>query len=361
MSDATRVLIWPAGGINDATTAYRLRFPALALAAQGCDVEISTTGPTVAWDREWSGDTAPLEAKVLGLAAKPDADVVVIQRPGRAHWSELIPHLQDAGVRVVCDLDDDFDAIPSGNIARSHYDPKVNPRHNRDWIRQAADLADLVTVSTAPLAGRYGRHGRITVLPNLVPEAYLRIQGDKQPGTVGWSGSVDTHPGDLETVGTAVADTLTAHDGWRVHVIGTGKGVAKRLRVAEVTSTASWLPFGEYAAALAELEVGIVPLNLNRFAAAKSCLKMIEMAAVGVPVVAAPIPDNQRMHAYGIGLLASGPSDWRKHLDALVGSEDYRAEVAGRSREAMAAHTFEQWCEIWWAAWESTLARSAAA
>ena len=359
-----RVLVWPAGGENDGSANYRLRFPAEALARQGCDVEITESGPAVLWDREWSGDTAPLDAKVLGLAEKPDADVVVIQRPGRAHWAELIPHLQAAGVRVVVDLDDDFESIPAANVAASTYDPKLNPRHSRDWIRKACDLADLVTVSTGPLGGRYGRRGRVRVLPNLVPERYLSIEPERKlTNALGWSGSVDTHPGDLETVGNAVAWLLWDNPAWSVHVIGTGKGVAKRLRLSDaaVSSTAKWLPFVDYPTALAALTVGMVPLQRSRFNAAKSALKLMEMTAVGVPVVAAKTPDNERMHAHGIGLLASSPSDWRKHLGLLMTDEDARVELAAKGRAVMAAFTYEQWADLWADAWESTLQRTAAA
>lgn len=354
-----RVLVWPAD-VDGGSGWYRLKFPAFALAAQGADVTVDMKGPVLGWDRDWSDrDVPPLDARVLTLEQRPDADVVVIQRPARAHWTETIPHLQAAGVRVVVDVDDDFSAIPAGNIAAGHYDPRLNPRHNSEWIARACELADLVTVSTKHLAGVYGRHGRVRVLPNLVPESYLTLTPPNPlGGTVGWSGTVDTHPGDLETVGTAVRDALAAHPGWLVHVIGTGKGVAKRLRVERVSGT-GWLPFGAYAGELARLAVGLVPLQLNRFNRGKSCLKLAELSALGVPAVAAPIEDNQRLHAHGIGLLADSPAQWRRHLDDLLGSDDYRAEVAGRSRAAMAALTYEQWAELWLDAWERSLDRLA--
>jgi glycosyltransferase involved in cell wall biosynthesis len=355
-----RVIVWPAD--RQGSGHYRLIFPADALERQGAEIEVTDHGPSIGWDREFPGDGVPLDARPLTLAERPDADVVVIQRPGRAHWTEIIPMLQAVGVRVVVDVDDDFDSIPAGNTARAGYDPKLNPRHNREWIRRACDLADLVTVSTPHLAGVYGRHGRVAVLPNLVPQSYLTITAPEPlERTVGWSGSVDTHPGDLETVGTAVGDVLREHADWQVHVVGTGKGVARRLRVQAVSAVGSWLPFGDYPRALARLAVGIVPLQANRFNRGKSALKLAELSAVGVPTVAAPTPDNQRLHGHGVGLLASSPSQWRDRLRDLLGSTERRAEVGGRSREAMAAHTYEQWAELWWCAWERALDRKTVA
>ena len=355
-----RVLVWPAD--RQGSGHYRLIFPAEALARQGADVEVTDAGPVVAWDRAWDGEHPPLDARALGLAEKPDADVIVIQRPGRACWTELIPHLQAAGVRVVVDVDDDFDSIPARNRARNHYDPRINPRHNREWIRRACDLADHVTVSTPHLAGVYGQHGRVTVLPNLVPESYLAIEGEQRLVTsIGWSGSVDTHPGDLETVGTAVRDVLAEHPDWRVHVIGTGKGVPERLRVPKVSALGKWLPFELYPHALARLTVGMVPLAGHRFNRGKSCLKLMEMSSVGVPTVATPTPDNQRLHGFGIGVLADSPRAWRDQLDRLIVDDDYRIEVAATSRNAMTAHTYEQWADLWWVAWEKALDRKTVA
>lgn len=356
-----RVAIWPAN--DDASAWYRLKFPAFELAAQGVDVVVASgqhAGPTVAWDRDWSYlDTPPYEARVMGLVKRPDADVVVINRPARAHWAEAIPMLQAAGVRVVVDVDDDFDAIPAANIARRDY---RHPRCNGEWLRRACLLADLVTCTTPDLARRYAPHGRVAVLPNLVPAHYLDVEpSEPLERTIGWTGSVDTHPGDLETVGSAVADVVGAHEGWRVHVVGTGKGVPQRLHVPSVTATGRWLPFGSYPQALARLAVGIVPLQDSRFNRSKSALKAAEMSALGVPVVMSPTPDNLRLHGHGIGLVAKTPREWSQHLTRLVEDDDFRADCAHTSREVMRGHTYEQWADLWACAWESTLKRKAVA
>jgi len=356
--------VWPAN--DDASCWYRMKFPAFALAAQGVDVVIDQVGPLAQWDRKWTGKMPPYEARCIGLEQAPDADVVVINRPVRAHWAEIIPHLQKAGVKVVVDLDDDFEAIPLDNGAHATYSPHHTRRcrsncqlahewANKDWIMRAATLADLVTVSTPALRDRYG-HGRAVVLPNMVPASYLAITAaEPLERTFGWSGSVDTHPGDLQVAAPGLRGALEDHDRWGVHIVGPGRGAAAALGVPAVSSLGVWVPFAAYPRELARVAVGMVPLAATRFGRAKSALKSLEFASVGVPAVVSPTPDNRRLVSHGIGVLADTAADWRRELGALAAGDDYRAEVAGRARAAAALQTYEQWGELWADAWESTI------
>lgn len=348
-----RVAVWPVGALHvDATSLYRLVFPAQALWHQGADVHVDRIGPMVGWDREWHGDLPPLAARIRTVE-RCDYDVVVIQRPGRAHWTELIPLLQARGVRVIVDVDDDFDAIPRANAAWPEYNQPDSARYGRQWIARACEAADLVTVSTPALARRYGRHGRVAVLPNLVPAHYLTLPALPLHNTVGWAGSVRTHPHDLEVTGGAVAD-VTRDTGWTVHVVGPGTGAAERFGVQSVSST-GWVPFPAYAWEVARLQVGVVPLHRSPFNDGKSALKLAEFSALGVPTVASPTPDNVRLNALGAGILADAPHRWRRSLSRLVRDPDHRAEVAQRSREAMAGQTYEAQCGRWLDAWTGAL------
>lgn len=353
----TRVLVWPAD--QGASGHYRLIWPAQALAAAGHDVEITTIGPVVHWDREWSGTAPPLNAEVLGCD-KPDADVVVLQRPGRRHWAQLIPHLQAHGVRVVVDVDDLFTAIPKANVAHEQYDPALSPYHNWEWISRAAQLADWVTVTTPALARVYGSHGRVSVLPNLVPDHYLDIEVDKVAGSVGWAGNVQTHPHDLEVTSGAVRRAVGAVPGSAFHVVGTGLGVPERLGMDACKALGHWVPFGQYPHEVARLEVGIVPLHPSPFNDAKSALKAIEYAALGVAPVMSPTPDNLRVHDEGVGVIADSQGQWRRALVGLLRDSDRRAEVTDRSRRAVAQRTYSTQAHRWLTAW-TTKAASAAA
>lgn len=325
---------------------YRLIYPAKALLDQGADVVVDFDGPKMIWDRPWEGRKDPWPDSRIHGVMPYDADVVVMQRPGRRWWSDAIPHLQAQGIRVVVDVDDLFDQIPRGNAARGSLE-KEHESHR--WTDLACKLADAVTCTTPALLKRYG-HGHGHVLPNLVPESFLSIYGLKRPHTIGWSGLVETHPGDLSATNGAVAQVLDGTD-WSFHVIGTGTHVKRDLRLADEPTTSGIIPFAEYAEHVAELEVGIVPLGYTDFNRAKSALKASEMAAVGVPVVMSATPDNIRLHELGVGLLADSRSQWRRILTRLTSDDSWRYELAEQGREVMATQTYERHAERWLNAW----------
>ena len=346
-----RVLVWPAdrGGCGH----YRLIFVAQALIKQGAAVEIGT-GPNVLWrgHPEEHVNLPPADNEVIGLAEVPDADVVVFQRPARRWWADLVPHLQAAGIKVVVDVDDRFDRIRIDSIAYKW----LGERGKRldlgyEHVDRACKAADLVTASTKALAERYG-YGHGVVLPNLVPEFYFKITSPKDHHSIGWSGTLETHGGDLQVMEGTMRTVLHDSD-WHFTVIGPPDGIGSALKLEPHTYIGStgWVPFEQYPFYLAQLEVGIVPLFDGVFNASKSSLKFSELSSLGIPTVASPTPDNVRLHNLGVGVLASSPSQWARKLRALTLNERYRLELGESSREAMKTQCYESQSDRWWQAW----------
>lgn len=328
---------------------------------------------------------------VVGIADRPDCDVLVIQRPLSRLIAQVIPHLQAAGVAVVIEIDDDFHAIHRGSVAwpaaqpdwwleddlpklvsdlarRGVGEPVISsavmrtgdgrtwrrvlghmrPR-SKSWLAKACSIADHVIVSTPALADRYGKHGRVSVVPNVVPERYLDVKPAAWGATlprphVGWSGSVLTHVGDLEELGDAVR-------GHPLAVVGTGMGVAE-ITGAEVHAC-GWQAFESYPAKVAGLHAGLVPLAPTLFNEAKSTLKGLEYAALGVPFVASPTtPYVELWETEGLGRLAFSPEQWRVEVRRLL-DDDHASEIT-RAREVIAErHTIEGATHLWWAAYRA--------
>lgn len=342
---------------------YRLIWPAQAAAAAGGNVHIG--GPLHDVRQKRVVDGRVVDER---LDVETDADIVVYQRLIDRDVVDTIPHLQANGVAVVVDIDDDLDALPKGHPYRAATAP-ARPlrrypdgtiddpdRKNRLWLREACRQADLVTVSTPALAERYGRHGRCVVLPNCIPTSYLDIAVPPHDGVrVGWTGSVATHVDDLRVCGGGIREALraTAADMW---VVGTGVGVRDQLRLTTDPHATGWVDLADYPAVYAGLDIALVPLQPNPFNEAKSWLKGLEAAALGVPFVASPTSPYRALVDAGAGCLAGYPDDWARIVTLLALEEAQRVELAGRGREVAAAWTFDRHADRWMAAWLEALA-----
>ena len=350
-----RVAVWPVNYTGCGH--FRQLWPGRAIRRAGlAEVIEDAHGPPCSWSASWEGlDYPPPEVELVAVGDY-DADVVVVQRPALRQRVDVIPHLQAQGITVVVDVDDRFDAIPESNVAWDSYQGLGTNAENVD---RACRLADVVTASTPSLVRRYG-YGKGRLARNLVPESYLSVTTSQTRDSVGWAGQVGTHPGDLESTGGRIARTVERF-GWHFHVVGSGEGVREALGLRGRLAVFGWQPFSDYPAAMASLEVGVVPLCASRFNAGKSWLKMSEFAALGVPVVASETPENVELHRSGVGVLAGSPAQWERRLRQLLASPAYRADLAGRGREAMRSLTYEAHALDWFQAWSPSRATVPAA
>lgn len=343
-----RVTIYPAdtGGCGH----YRLIYPAQVLQADGMDVQIEVDGKLPALVIDVPGDDG-VEQRIVGCA-QLETDVVVLQRPLTADIYQLIPHIQKQGIAVVVEVDDDFTCIPPGNPAFAHCHPRLSPQRNWHHLNRAIALADMVTVSTSALARRYGQHGRVAVLPNYVPQRYLDIihpLGVGDPPVIGWTGTPLTHVGDLEQVGPGLARAMFGTDA-RFRALGS------RFTAGVLGVEGDWVEWNHdlstYVRDVARLDIGLVPLHDSAFNRAKSWLKGLEYAALGVAFVASPTPEYRSLVKMGAGILASRPREWEKQIRALIEDETYRIVMAESGRAVARRMTYEAHAGAWWEAWE---------
>jgi glycosyltransferase involved in cell wall biosynthesis len=357
---------------------YRLIWPGSAAYYAGEDVDVVTPeDPRSVFDVEVDpfAPTPDGRPHMIAIKNPPEADVVVLQRPLTRELLEVLRLLQSSGYAVVVEVDDDFESIDPANVAYRTVHPTYSPNRNYRYLAQACREADLVTVTTPALAARYGRHGRVRIIPNMVPSSYLHVLPNTHEGIrVGWSGTIDTHPRDLQVTRGAVARALRRH-GLTFHLIGSGRvrrpmpdgteeevtdvRILRNLNIGDgetFAHTGGWLPLEKYPMAMAELDVGLVPLELSAFNQAKSYLKGLEFAAVGRPFIASPTDPYLELAGLGAGLIARKPRDWELLLDRLIVDEDYRLELGAHGRRLVAAgHVIENNLDRWLDAWSASL------
>ena len=339
-----RVLLLPAdaGGCG----LYRMIMPARAVAAVTDDVEVYMAKGLV------GRQTRDENGKVTTNYLEPiNADVVVYQRPMHDALVSTIPLVKAQGITVVVELDDDIAGVPRHNQAYTAVSPLFNLKENWNHLKDACAMADWMTCTTPVLGERYMPE-RFTVVPNYVPRSLANMERiEHSVVTLGWSGTLAVHAQDLQVVGSAVAQVIQ-QTSCELLIVGESRGVGAALGLREDPAETGWIPLPYYPDSLVKLDVGFVPLEPNAFNEAKSWLKGMELAAVGVPFVASPAAEYLRLAELGIGIIAHRRKDWLPELKRLVTQVEYRTELAGCGRELVRQRlTIEGNVEQWIAAW----------
>lgn len=338
------VIVYP----NDATGSgfYRMTGPAAAVAAQGKPVITMPRPPQIVVD-----DNGKVHGVNVGTY-----NTVVFQRPGSYQFTQVIPILQAQGIKVVLDLDDSLSTIHPRNVAFKSYDPRIS--HERNWMHaaRACELADLVTVTTPALAEEYGSHGRVVILPNCVPESYLKIpRPDNKVPVVVWAGWTNTHIDDLR-VTNGIINQVLIDTGAKFAAFGDDR-IFFDLGIRNRPPNEHWgfSNIVEYPKRLVGADIGLVPLQKSPFNQAKSSLKMLEYASLGIVPVVSPTPDNLRLVEMGIGLVAEKPREWYDQVKLLATDHEMRREMSDNVRKIASGLTIEGNWELWWTSWSGTI------
>lgn len=330
---------------------YRLIWPAKALQKMGHDVKL------VHPQNRRLGGRKDANGNLIGIDIPSDADVIVFQRVASRMIIDGIKIMRQNGVAVVIDIDDDMNAIHQHNPAWAMLHPRstgATEEYNWENARKSCEAATLVTVSSDALLSRYAPHGRGMILRNCIPEILTRIPHIETPGVIGWGASLHSHPDDPQVVGTAMMKI--AREGYKFKLVGPPRGVREAFKLDEEPLSTGPVSMSNYPHEITKLSVGIAPLNDTRFNRAKSWLKMLEYAALGVPCIGSPREEYRRIHALGVGVLANNPREWYRHAKRILSDDSLRGEMSDAGRAAVAQLTIEgnawRWAEAWARAFE---------
>lgn len=329
---------------------YRIFEPARVTKDLGLDIEVSH-GLDV--EAEQNVKTSITTVKEIHT----DADVIIFQRPIDNSFVSAIKQAKRQGIATVVEIDDDLDSVHKNNAAYSALHGKKS--YGASWTSLACQEADLVTVST-PALEKYASHGRSKVLRNCVPKSIFSLQKEitKSFSRLGWTGSLQTHPNDLQETKGSIRDVLNSNHK-DFYVVGDGLDVSRVLKLDRSSSVieTGWVDLENYYQKLLDtIDIGIVPLELSPFNEAKSYLKGLEMAALGIPFVASPTYEYKLLEVYGVGKTAKSPGDWRKHLNNWMNNES-KKESDGRTYQSIIEdnYTYENNAHLWIDAWEYAL------
>ena len=209
--------------------------------------------------------------------------------------------------------------------------PALQPRV--DAILRAAKI---VVVGNDYLAA-YARdfNQQVVIIPSVVDtDLYLPLSGDRHPGDdrviIGWVGS-DPNRGDLAPM-KPVVDWL----GERYNEQVVLRIISDQPLDMETTlrqELVAWT-LESSQADLQQLDVGVMPLEDNRWNRSKCGFKLIQYMAVGAAAIASSVGVNQEIVIDGkTGYLAVTVEEWQQRLASLIDDEQLRTQMGHAARK----------------------------
>jgi glycosyltransferase involved in cell wall biosynthesis len=301
---------------------YRIALPAMALGADWCGVQGAP--PELAF-------VTGGRVQVTTVEAFAGYEVVVLQQPRGAAWVELIRRLQDGGTTVLFEIDDDLDSV------RKAADHVNSGRIDRDWVRStelAMRVCDGVICSTEFLSQRYRADGaRSWVCRNgLDLRRYDVTRPARAQVTIGWAGA-SGHQRAFDAWAPALREVMRARPATRFMSIG--QRFADELAPEFGERRCISVPFGPletYPAAMANLDIALAPAGRSNFFRAKSDLRWLEAAAIGIPTIADPVVYPELEHRVS-GFHAATAVEAGALMLELVDDRELRERVGAAARE----------------------------
>jgi glycosyltransferase involved in cell wall biosynthesis len=303
---------------------YRIILPLSELAKHG-------------WRTTWRAGVPPQAAN--------DYRLIVAQRLDK---QEALPIWRNLRLRhrLIYETDDDIFSVPEDRWKHATY-----PQHvMQSIVEHAAQIADVMTVSTEPLAEVYRDKGipDVRVLPNCIPGGVLDIERlhHHRKLVVGYTAG-GSHGPDLLMIAPVLRDFLDKRGKKAMlHLMGSNftSEIGRRCRYSDWVQADLGLDYYRRF----DFDIGLAPLRGTVFDQSKSAIKALEYMALGIPVLASDATPYRGIVQSGVnGYLCKDEADWTRRLEELANDPDARRELGERGREMARSHTIEANWQRW--------------
>lgn len=267
--------------------------------------------------------------------------------PGYKDQLETIALAQSMGVHTFWEVDDlifDLDHYRNNsNLQHLTAATRKSVLQGVPLYRKAMLACDSCIASTAALAQAMMEAGarHVEVVENALDFETLRaaeevaaqpLRGDGLIRIVYGSGSL-AHDHDFRQAAPALLRILKARYDVRLTIIGNLNLPAE---FKEVDAQVERLPASDYITymkRLAKCDINIAPLEDSVFNDAKSNIKYLEAAILGLPSICSPTTEYRQTIQHGeTGLLAATPEEWETHLLALIANPALRSRIGANAR-----------------------------
>lgn len=272
-----------------------------------------------------------------------ESDLIIAQLSNQPDIVEALQIAKEHGAKIVYEMDDDGFAIhPIFDKCEAW-----NRNSADNAVLRCVELADVMTVTTDRIAKvGYDEYGAkdVRVLPNCLPdECYVESHIEHSPLVIGWQGG-DTHRFDCEEL-TYVVKTILKRNQVEFVVAGWDARKSFGQRSARFIKWKNSIP--EYYPVIDEFDIGIAPLQANRFNNSKSPLKALEYGARRIPVVAARRGPYEDYVKNGLtGFLCANDREWIYSIQTLIDDPELRSSMGDSGyQQALGYRISDRWAE----------------
>jgi O-antigen biosynthesis protein len=282
---------------------------------------------------------------------------------------ELIDRMHAAGRPVIFDVDD---LVFEPQLAAWHRGAATLPPNEQELYAEGVrrylatlERCDHVLTASPLLAELAARHGiaahvhrnalgeEMLAWANNLYEVRRRPQGRGEAGftiaedngdrngsarlVLGYGSGTPTHDVDFAEAAAAVIDILIRYPYAELWVAGPMRLPAELSGFGERVRRFPLLAWRDWFALAAQIDINLAPLEMgNLFCRAKSEIKFVEAAALGIPTVASRIDPFTAAITHGEnGLLAANPAEWMEQLARLAADAELRRRMGEAARRSM--------------------------
>lgn len=237
---------------------------------------------------------------------------------------EIMTDKEFTGAKFVLDMDDDPFNLNPGHPQYQSFMEK------RPVYENAIRNADHIIVSTEPIKAAIKHlNSRITVINNAIDPKIWKVRRKRRKDgmiRVGWFGS-GSHLVDLPIAVEVMKPILQKYPNVEFHIAGIIFQEEKEDRVYHHIGTKGYEEYPQWVADM-DLDIAIAPLIDTPFNRAKSNIKWLEHSMLKTPMVLSDVhPYSTSVNHGKNGYLAKNASQFRKHLEWLIESEEKRKEI----------------------------------
>jgi glycosyltransferase involved in cell wall biosynthesis len=335
MTDTSSVSITPAPSLprvlflspSSTKISYRQTLPAEALSKLGCEVTVANQFPP------------KFESKF---------DVVVAYRPhGDASLIQGLAACATAGIRIILDLDADFELLPVDHPDYENYGLDT-PARIKSYATTLM-LADQICVPNQILATAFEAKGYpVKVIPdgwsesNILWSKPTARRSALHVGLIGQPGQIE----DILQIRRVILRTMREFSFIKLVVIGDLQ--TYRLFDGLPESRRLFLPpvnLEDYPYLLGQTDILLRPLRNTLFNQALSDRQLMEAGIRKVPWIAPPLPEVLQWEEGG--LLASSLDEWYISLCKLVQNAELREKLGWAGYQKARAREMQQLAGDW--------------